>query len=220
MNNIGIIDDQKDQRETLQLALEAHLENKESTLGVLDIFPFVTEDFTEYFNWIQDNNIVCLIFDERMHNDSEDNKGPVGYRGNELVLIIRNKFKDIPIYVITSHKGDEDLQARFSDFEDIIARQEFIDEGEKYVDRFIRASQRYLEENYNELDEFQQLSAKAASGNNTNEDLIRLRALQIKLNLPLDSNLGERKDWLDEYEQRIKSLEALQVEIESKINKK
>ena len=120
MNKIGIIDDNKDQRETLQLALEAHLENRGSSLEVVDIFPFDTEDFTEYFEWIQENDICCLIFDERMHNESENNIGPVGYRGNELVTIVRNKFKDIPIYVITSNKSDEDLQEKFSEFEDII----------------------------------------------------------------------------------------------------
>ena len=217
MNKIGIIDDNKDQRETLQLALEAHLENKGSSLEVLNIFPFDTLDFTEYFEWIQQNEICCLIFDERMHNESENNIGPVGYRGNELVTIVRNKFKDIPIYVITSNKSDEDLQEKFSEFEDIIDRQEFTDEGERYVDRFIRASQRYLDENTSELEEFQQLSELVASGKNDKKDLIRLRALQLKLNLTLDNGLGERKDWLDEYEDKIRFLEELQKKIESKI---
>lgn len=219
MNRIGIIDDNKDQRETLQLALEAHLENRDSSLEVIDIFPFDTKDFTEYFEWIQANNICCLIFDERMHNESENDVGPVGYRGNELVTIVRNKFKDIPIYVITSNKTDEDLQQKFSEFEDIIDRQEFTDEGERYVDRFIRASQRYLDENTSELEEFQQLSELVASGKNDKDDLIRLRALQLKLNLPLDNGLGERKDWLDDYENKIQFLEQLQKKIETKISK-
>ncbi|MFD0962555.1 hypothetical protein [Pseudofulvibacter geojedonensis] len=218
--NIGIIDDNKDQRETLKLALEAHLEDKESSLGVLDIFPFVTESFDEYFSWIEENEIICLIFDERMHNESEEDKGPVDYRGNELVTIIRNKFKEIPIYVITSHKGDPDLQAKFSYFEDIIDRQEFIDEGEKYVDRFIRASQRFLEENSQELNEFQELSELIASGKASKEDNERLKALQVKLDLPLNQELGERSDWLDEYESMISSLESLKEEIESKISNK
>lgn len=220
MNSIGIIDDNKDQRETLRLALETHLENYGSSFKVIDIFPFVTENFEEYFEWIHDNEIVCLIFDERMHDQTENDHGPVGYRGNELVSIIRNKFKDIPIYVITSHKGDEDLQSKFSDFEDIIERQEFIDEGVKYVNRFIRASQRYLDENNDELEELQQLSQLVASGRNSEEELKRLKALQAKLNISLDSSLGERKEWLDEYEQRINSLEALKNEIESRIKKK
>jgi exonuclease VII large subunit len=119
--------------------------------------------------------------------------------------------------VITSHKGDEDLQAKFSDFEDIIDRQEFIDEGEKYVNRFIRAAQRYLDENDEELEELQHLSQLAASGKSTKDDLKRIKALQTKLHISLDNSLGERKDWLDEYENRINLLEALKEDIETKL---
>jgi len=217
MSKIGIIDDNHDQRETLRRALEVYLENQDSHLEVIDVFPFDTTTFIEYFNWIEREEIVCLIFDERMHNETEDGVGPVGYRGNELVTIIRERFKDIPVYVITSNKTDEELIAKFSEFEDIILRQEFIDEGEKYVNRIIRASQRFLEENVEELDEFQNLSELVASGKNSKDDLTRLRALQTKLHLPLDTNLGERKDWLDEYEQRIIELETLKDELESKL---
>lgn len=217
MSKIGIIDDNHDQRETLRLALETYLEILDSSLEVVDIFPFDTETFDEYFVWIKHEDIICLIFDERMHNETEDGVGPVGYRGNELISIIREKYKDIPVYVITSNKTDEELIAKFSEFEDIILRQEFIDEGEKYVNRIIRASQRFLDENVDELDEFQELSEKVASGKNTEKDLTRLKAIQTKLHLPLDINLGERKDWLDEYEQRIDELEKLKIELESKL---
>ena len=39
----------------------------------------------------------------------------------------------MPIYVITSHKTDDDLQEKFSEFEDIIGRQEFVEEGENML---------------------------------------------------------------------------------------
>lgn len=219
MNRIGIIDDNHDQRETLRRALEVYLENQDSSFEIIDRFPFVTETFEEYFLWIEENGIICLIFDERMHNETEDGVGPVNYRGNELVTIIRERFKDIPVYVITSNKTDDELTAKFSEFEDIIERQEFIDEGEKYVNRIIRASQRYLEENDSELEEFQELSAIIASGKYEEKQLTRLKALQTKLHLPLDINLGERKDWLDEYEKTINELEELKNIIELKMKK-
>lgn len=219
MSKIGIIDDNHDQRETLRRALEVYLENQDSSFEVIDIFPFDTTTFEEYFKWIEDEDIVCLIFDERMHNETEKGVGPVGYRGNELVVIIRERFKDIPIYVITSNKTDEELTAKFSEFEDIIERQEFINEGEKYVNRIIRASQRYLNENDDELQEFQELSEVIASGKYDEEQLTRLKALQTKLHLPIDSNLGERKDWLDEYENGINELEELKKIIVSKLDK-
>jgi hypothetical protein len=219
MSKIAIIDDNYDQRETLRRSLEAYLEIKDSNFVVIDIFPYDTQTFEEYFDWIQNENIVCLIFDERMHNETEDGMGPVSYRGDQLVTIIRERFKDIPIYVITSNKTDEELTAKFSEFEDIIERQEFINEGEKYVDRIIRSTQRYLEENNKQLNEFQELSKTVASGKYNENQLSKLVALQTKLHLPLDINLGERKDWLDEYEERILELEALKLELELKLKK-
>ena len=219
ISKIGIIDDNFDQRETLRLSLGVYLENNESSFEIVDIFPFVTETFQEYFQWIKDENIVCLIFDERMHNETEEGRGPVGYRGNELVSIIRQRFKDIPIYVITSNKSDEELIAKFSEFEDIILRQEFIDEGDKYVNRIIRASQRYLEENKIELQEFQKLSEKVASGEYSQDEYDNLLALQTKLHLPLDTNLNDRQEWLDQYETTILELEKLKTELQSKLDK-
>lgn len=215
---IGIIDDNFDQRETLRLSLGVYLENNDSTFEVIDIFPFVTETFQEYFQWIKDENIVCLIFDERMNNETENGIGPVGYKGDQLVSIIRERFKDIPIYVITSNKGDDELTAKFSEFEDIIERQEFIDEGDKYVNRIIRATQRYLDENKNELHEFQKLSEKIASGEYNKEEYESLLALQTKLHLPLDITLNDRQEWLDQYENTIAELEKLKNELQSKLN--
>lgn len=220
MSKIGIIDDDKSQRETLRSLIESYLEILDSSVEVIDIFPFADDLIAQYKEWIEQNDIVCLIFDEQMHNDSEGNKGPVGYRGNQLVLEIRKYFKNIPIYIITSHKNDDDLQERFSEFEDIIGREDFILEGEKYVKRFIRASHSFIDENLSELSELKQLSELVASGQNDEDDIIRLKALQLKLNVQIDSGLGERKDWLDEYENKIQFLEKLQKKIESKINEK
>lgn len=218
MSKIGIVDDNKSQRETLKSILDSHLDNLDSSLEVIDIFPFPDDLLENYKEWIEQNDIVCLIFDEQMHNDSEENKGPVGYRGNELVLEIRKTFKNIPIYVITTHKNAEELQSRFSEFEDIIGREEFIEQedGEKYVKRFIRAGQRFLEENVSELSELKELSEIVASGKGSQEQVEKLQALQIKLNIPMES-LGERKDWLDEYESKIQVLEELQKKIEGKL---
>lgn len=217
MSKIGIIDDDKAQRETLKSLIESHLDNFESSMEVVDTFPFADDSIALYKGWVEENDIICLIFDEQMHNDSEEEKGPVGYRGNQLVLEIRKYFKNIPIYVITSHKNDDDLQKRFSEFEDIIGREEFIIEGDKYVKRFIRASQSFLDENISELSELKHLSELVASGKSDENDLKRLKALQLKLNVQIDSGLGERKDWLDEYESKIQFLEELQKKIENKI---
>jgi len=217
MPNIAIIDDNREQRETLKKALQVYLKQQGSTLEVIDMFPL--KEYKDYFPWIEKSDISVLIFDERLHDQSDNGKGPVGYRGNQLVTEIRKQFKDIPIFTVTSHTEDPELQAKFGEFDHIIGRQDFIDDGLKYVSIIIRSSQRYLDENQNELREFGELTKFAASGHATPDNLSRLKALQVKLNIPLSADLVDREGWLKEYESHILELESLKKLIETKLKK-
>lgn len=212
MAKIAIVDDNKEQRETLKISLSLYLKKKNTSLEVIDIFPF--KSFDEYFPWIEKQEICVLIFDERLQNDNQGDLGPVGYRGNELVMKIRERFKDIPIFTVTAHIGDAELQEKFNEFEYIITRDDF---GEKYIDIILRASQRYLTENQKELFLFDELTKKIAAGNGRDEDIEKLKALQLKLHIPLSNDLRDREDWLDEYEKQIKALEDIKVKLEEKI---
>lgn len=214
MAKIAIVDDNKEQRETLRIALKLYLKKKESSLEVIDVFPYAT--YEEYYPWIQDEDICTLIFDERLQNDSEGELGPVDYKGNDLVLKIRERFKDIPIFTVTAHIDDEELQARFNEFDYIISRDNF---DEKYVDIIIRSSQRYLQENQKELSEFDDLTRKIAAGEGDNSDIERLKALQLKLHMPLMNDLKDREDWLIEYEKQITSLEEINKVLLAKLKK-
>ncbi len=209
MSRIGIVDDDKKQRETLRSILESHLENLDSKLEVVDIFPFESQSLEPYAAWIKENNIICLIFDEQMHNESENDNGPVGYRGNELVVEIRKLFQEIPIYVITSHKDDPDLLKKFSQFEDIIAREEFIYEGEKYVNRFLRATHSFVKNNLSELSTLKELSELAATTGLNQDQQDKLNAIQTKLNLTIPENLSTRQEWLNEYDSLISEIDQL-----------
>jgi len=214
MAKIAIVDDNKEQRETLRISLKLYLKKKKSSLEVIDIFPFDT--YEKYYPWIQDEEICSLIFDERLQNDSEGDLGPVGYKGNDLVIKIRERFKDIPIFTVSAHIDDEELQARFNEFEYIISRDNF---DEKYVDIIIRSSQRYLQENQKELSEFDDLTRKIAAGESDIQDIERLKALQLKLHIPLMNDLKDREDWLVEYEKQITSLEEINKILLAKLKK-
>jgi DNA-binding NtrC family response regulator len=214
MAKIAIIDDNKEQRETLRIALKLYLKKRKSSLEVIDIFPFQTYD--QYYPWIDEQEICVLIFDERLHNDSEGDLEPVGYRGNDLVMKIREHYKDIPIFTVTAHIDDEELQARFNEFDYIITRDSFDD---KYVDIIVRASQRYLKENQEELSEFDDLAKKIAAGKGEGVDLEKLKALQVKLQIPLMNDLKDREDWLEEYEKQIQSLESIKETLAKRIKK-
>jgi hypothetical protein len=213
MSRIAIVDDNREQRESMRIKLSLFLKKKESTLQVIDIFPFQT--FDEYYSWIESNEICLLIFDERLHESQGDNE-PVAYRGNELVTKVRERFKDLPIFTVTAHIDDDELQAKFSEFDYIITRHDF---DERYIDIMIRASQRYLTENQKELAEFDDLTKQVAVGSASSSSIERLRALQLKLHIPLSTDLKDREDWLKEYEKQIVLLNEIKGRLEQKLRK-
>ena len=216
MAKIAIVDDNKEQRESLRISLSLLLEEHNSSLEVIDTFPF--ESFEEYHSWIVDEDISLLIFDERLHDQKEDNKGPVNYKGHELVKKIRLPFKDIPIFTVTAFVEDEDLQTNSGEFENVILRTDFNENGSKYVERIIRASQRYLSQNTHELSEFDDLTKKIAMGKGDKGDIEKLKALQIKLLLPY-IDLTDREGWITEYEKQIGELEKLKITLERIVKK-
>lgn len=214
MAKIALVDNSKDQRETYKNLLSLFLKAKESSLEVIDVFPF--KEFADYYSWILDENIVVLIFDEKLYNDSDVGLEPVNYNGSFLVKKIRERFKDIPIFTLTNFPDDEELQRNFNQFEYILSKNDF---AQKHVDIILRASQRYLDENQKQLALFGNLTKKIASGYAEGDDIEVVKALQVKLQIPVGIDLKDREDWLKEYENQITALEHIKESLENKIKK-
>jgi len=179
---------------------------------VIDIFPF--SESGQYYEWIISENIVALVIDEKLHNESQEGSSPVDYNGSFLVLKIRERFKDIPIFTLTNFPDDPELERTFNQYEYILSKDNFT---EKHVDIILRASQRYLDENQKELSLYNDLTKKIASGKFKADDFEKLKALQLKLHIPLSNDLKDREDWLKEYENQIVALELIKKTLESKI---
>src|SRR5206468_1469978 len=92
--------------------------------------------------------------------------------------------KELPIFTITAVATDPDLLEKFSQYDYIIQRSDFYDHSEKYVPIIVRSAQRYLDQNSTELTEFDHLTRQIASGDYKPEDVDRLSALQVKMELP------------------------------------
>ena len=214
MAAIAIVDDNVDQSESLKVALKQYLENFKNPLDVITLFPF--KDINQYFDFIEQNKVCVLILDERLNNHSSNSDGPVDYKGNQLVTVIRERLKDFPIFSITTYPEDDDLISKTGEFEYILPRYKFVEEGNNYVPIIIRAAQRYLESNLNELNEFSELTKLIAGGENDPIKIARLQALQFKLELPF-SGFDDRKNWLDKYESHISELEKIKEELQKKI---
>lgn len=215
---IAIIDDNLDQSGTLKKLLEHFLQKFGSDLTVITQFPF--QKIEDYFDFIERNEICVLILDERLNDQSSEDSGPVDYKGNELVVELRKRLKDFPIFMVTTYAPDDDLLAKFNQFEYILTRQEITEDeggGNRFVPIIIRSAQRFLDSNNKELGEFNELTKRVASGENNPDLLDRLKALQTKLELP-STGFDDRKVWLDQYEGHIKELEVLKAELWKKLS--
>lgn len=220
MPQIAIIDDNLDQSSTLKKTLDHYLTKFGSNLTVVTQFPF--DKIEQYFDFIETEEICVLILDERLNDQSGPDSGPVDYKGNQLVSELRTRLKDFPIFMVTTYAPDDDLLAKFSEFEYILTRQEITEDeegGNKYVPIIIRSAQRFLDSNNKELCEFNELTKLVAAGNKETAVLDRLKALQVKLELPT-VGFNDRNAWLDQYETHITDLEALKQELWQKLQEK
>lgn len=217
MSQIAIIDDNAEQSGTVKTYTELVLEEMNSDFKVITSFPF--RDINAYFEFIHANDIVAIIIDEKLNDQSFDDNGPVDYKGNDLVSVLRLGLKELPIYTITAVANDPDLLAKFSQYDYIIARSDFHAHSEKYVPIIVRSAQRFLEQNTLELSKFDSLTKKVASGKYEPEDAERLSALQVKMELPF-SGFDDRKEWLKTYESQISLLADLKEKLTAKIQGK
>jgi hypothetical protein len=202
------------QRETNTIRLRLFLKQLNTKIEVIDVFPF--EKYSDYYGFIYSEEIVALIIDEKLYNDSQTDKAPVEYNGSDIVGYIRERYKYIPIFTLTNFPGDLILQEKINEYDYIFYKKEF---SIKQVEIVNRACQRYLEENRKELSLFDDLTKKIASGKREADDFVKLKALQLKLQIPLSSDLKDREEWITEYEKQIDALEDLKIKLRKKLKK-
>jgi hypothetical protein len=215
MGKIAIVDDNNDQRGTYAIRLKQFLKELNSDIQVIDIFPFVKP--SDYYGFIDAENISAIIVDEKLHNDSQPDKPPVGYNGSDLVIYIRERYKYIPFFTLTNFPEDQVLQEKINEYDYIFSKKEFTI---KQVEIIQRACQRYLIENQKELSLYDDLTRKIASGKAEGGDIEKLKALQQKLQIPISTDLKDREEWLNEYEKQIEALGVIKAKLEKKLNKK
>jgi hypothetical protein len=215
MAMIAIIDDNREQSDTVKINFELALKDLGSTLQVTTSFPLM--DPKDYFNYIQANDIVVLILDEKLNDQAFDGSGPVDYKGTDLITILRERLKALPVFVITAFADESELVEKYGEFEEIIRREDFYAHTDKYVKRILRASNHFLNENQKELSTFTDLAAKISGGEATGDDIESFKALQTKLELPY-AGLDDRSAWLEEYENQLASLRKINDLLKSQLN--
>ncbi|WP_423736527.1 hypothetical protein [Chitinophaga caseinilytica] len=215
MPTIGIIDDRKDFRETLNRRLLLSLKKHKIDFSVLDVDPF--SELQDYVNWITENDIALLIVDERLQEGG--GKINVKYNGSNLIEFLRSILPEFPVVAITSYPNDEDLQKKFPLFDEILGRTEFHNKSDEYTLRFVRYAQRFLGIYSKQLIRISELSESIAKGTASKEDVEELKSIQQYLNIPFTAYaFANREDWLKQYEGKLKELSEISNRIQEYIS--
>lgn len=217
---VAIIDDRLGERKRLSKRISRDIKAQGIDWDIDHFDPLPKKE--DYNKWIVENKVVILIVDEKLR---EGNVSGVhaNYDGHDLVKEVRKTNKELPIVVIASYVGGDELESMKGDFDDIISRGDFIksDESTKqYVNRFIRYTQKYLENFEEEYVRLAELSELVALEKASEIEINELKALQTKLELPLSSFVvNDRKDWLEELESKNQKLEELSKKLETLLGK-
>jgi CheY-like chemotaxis protein len=216
MNNIAIVDDRIDNRQTLKRLIESFIEKD---WYVIDLDPF--PKLEDYYSFIIEEEISAIVLDERLHEQACGGNCKVDYNGHNLVEFLRKHFPEFPIFVVTSYPDDDELLEKFKDVEDIIERTKFSKQAEKFVPRITRSAQRFLEAYQRELTELSQIAEKIALGNSSDEDTDKAKAIRAKVGLaiPSESFVINAKT-LDEIESKLKELSLVHEKIEKSLNER
>lgn len=214
MSKILIVDDNNDYSDTLKTNLEIYLSSIKSNLEVITCLPMKEPGL--YFNYLKDNEISVLIIDEKLNEKAVGVNGPVDYKGSDLVTFIRQKNKELPIFCISSYPDVEELKNKYSEYEEIFSRKEFLLDTDKYAPKIWRAAKNFYNENLEKLDEFNTLTREVSSGDKDPEKIKQLSALQALLEIPFNG-FDDRTKWLSVYEDQISKLEELKNKIEQRL---
>lgn len=214
MKRIGIIDDQADARNLLSSLLEDALSNMELSdeWEVYATSPLPSME--EYPALINQQEICIFLVDERLGEVPNANGETVDYTGSSLVNLLRTQFKELPIYGVTAFPQDGSLEEYFSQFDEVIQRDELAGRTEGYLERWLRRYEEFLNANEQKLAELSSISGKIALGEASEAEKERAEAIQQDLEIPLITPyISSRREWLEEYAKIIDQYHALQSEV-------
>lgn len=202
MSTILVVDDRAKERNKV-VALVSHSLPEDSTWTARGIEPLAAID--EYGALITEDDIAVLILDERLQEQAAELTGAaVNYNGHELVSFLRPRFPDLPIYVVTAHDAEEDVQNAASDVEGIINRMEFNKDPKVHTTRMIRSGHRFAKALEGDLNYLSAISEKLAVGTADDDEVKKMTSIREKLSLPFPtSDLTQAKDLVPQAERLI-----------------
>jgi hypothetical protein len=219
MYTIGIIDDRDSVRRSFARKIELRLSELFNDWSVIQRKPFIERE--DYTQWILENEITVLIIDERLNEEAIKKNKVADYYGHDLAIDLRKRFKELPVYSITSHKVTPSLKKAFKNFNLILNRREFDEEIDMYLNLFVKSGEDFFAKNQKQLGRLGELSEKIAKGTASQKNKDEALAIQTNLQLPhLTEDLQNREEFLKDLEANLNQLKKMQSELSKLLNSK
>lgn len=214
MPTIAILDDRKDDRETISRVVTSTLKkmNQTKDWNVVSDEPPAKE--RDVIHWLDENDATVLVSDWKL-NEGARGQRVVNYEADRLIKEIRAKRPTFPIFVITGFENE--ARVHLKEVENIFSRKDFTRDAENIVPQMIRAGRRRYEEQRDLLTRMDSLARKVAVGGASAKDRTDLKSLQgyFQAELPTMITLD---GVLADFEKTKKKADALRQKVQRRLN--
>src|ERR1700686_116950 len=209
MPSIAILDDRKNDRETITRVVESTLKKLKQgdEWGVVSDEPPAKE--RDVIHWLDENDATVLVSDWKL-NEGAKSERVVNYEADSLIREIRAKRPTFPIFVITGFESE--ARSHLKDVENIFSRKDFTKNAETVVPQMIRAGRRRYEEQRELLTRMDSLARRVAGGSGSAKDKTELKSLQGYFQAEL-STIISLDGVLTEFEKTTKRADALRQRV-------
>jgi hypothetical protein len=216
MPSIAIVDDRKDNRETIERVVLSTLRalNENERWGVVADEPPARE--RDVLHWLDEHDATVLLTDWKLNEGAKGTR-VVNYEADALIKEIRAKRPGFPIFVVTGFETE--ARTHLADVEGIFNRKEFTKSAKTVVQQMLRAGLRRFEEHRSMLARMDTLARRVASGHATAAQRTELKSIQgfFQADLPAVIDLDSV---LQDLESAKADAEALRKKIERRMQPK
>jgi hypothetical protein len=213
--SIAILDDRKDDRETIGRVVASTLKKLKETdsWSVVSDEPPAKE--RDVLHWLDANAATVLVTDWKL-NEGAKGRRVVTYEADSLIKEIREKRPAFPIFVITGFESE--ARNHLKDVENIFSRKEFAKNAETVVPQMLRAGRRRYDEQQQLLGRMDSLARRVAGGNASGKQRKELKSLQGYFQAELPTLIA-MDALLSEFESVKSKAESLRKRVERRIKK-
>ena len=215
MPSIAIVDDRKNDRETIGRVVRSTLKKLKQT----DSWSVVSDEppskERDVLQWLDENDATVLITDWKL-NEGAKGQRVVNYEADRLISEIRTKRPNFPIFVITGFESE--ARTHLKEVENIFSRQDFTRNADTVVPQMLRAGLRRHEEQRDLLVRMDALARLVATGKASAKHRKELKGLQgyFQAELPTIISLDTV---LNNFEGAKRKAETLREQVERRMKR-